>query len=155
MSTRIRLDDLTSDQLDELYATNQRLNRRAQRLESELAAYRRAVTQWEISERGTYIPHSSLRAIGKASGVDILGSVRHLKHFQRAEQAEAAIARVRNLHHQDGDHCAICTTDFGRLNAPWPCDTIRALDQPAHNAGPSVAECAQADRNWDVQKAGE
>jgi hypothetical protein len=78
--------------------TNRRLNLRAQRLESELAAYRRAVGQWEVSDRGTYIPHSSLRAIGLASGKDILGSVRHLKHFERVEQAEAAIERVRLLH---------------------------------------------------------
>ncbi|NED31044.1 hypothetical protein [Streptomyces sp. SID8499] len=76
-------------------ATNRRLNRRAQRLESELAAYRRAVSQWEISERGTYIPPASLRAIGRASGRDILGSVRHLKHFERVEQAEAEIERLR------------------------------------------------------------
>ncbi|MEU5596628.1 hypothetical protein [Streptomyces sp. NPDC020298] len=80
-------------------ATNQRLNRRAQALESELAAYRRAVGQWEVSERGTYIPHSSLRVIGKACGVDILGSVRHLKHFERVEQAEAAIERARAAVH--------------------------------------------------------
>lgn len=77
-------------------ATNQRLNYRAQRLEAELAAYRRAVAQWEISERGTYIPHSTLRAIGLASGKDILGSVRHLKHFDRVEQAEARLDKVRD-----------------------------------------------------------
>ncbi|PWG13926.1 hypothetical protein DF268_08655 [Streptomyces sp. V2] len=74
--------------------TNRRLNYEKQRLESELAAYRRAVAQWEISERGTYIPHSSLRTIGLASGKDILGSVRHLKHFERVEQAEAAVERL-------------------------------------------------------------
>jgi hypothetical protein len=84
--------------LGEARETNRRLNLRAQRLESELAAYRRAVGQWEVSKRGTYIPHSSLRAIGLASGKDILGSVRHLKHFERVEQAEAAIERVRLLH---------------------------------------------------------
>ncbi|MFD8234031.1 hypothetical protein ACFV20_19385 [Streptomyces sp. NPDC059696] len=50
---------------------------------------------------------------------------------RRAELAEAAVARVRALHYQDGDYCAICTTDFGRLSAPWPCPTIRALDEPA------------------------
>lgn len=47
---------------------------------------------------------------------------------RRAQLAEAAIARVRALHYQDVDHCAICTTDFGRLSAPWPCPTIRTLD---------------------------
>ncbi|MFJ8049845.1 hypothetical protein [Streptomyces luteogriseus] len=98
-SDRRTVDTITSDELDALYDTNQRLNRRAQALESELAAYRRAVGQWEVNERGTYIPHSSLRAIGKACGADILGSVRHLKHFQRVEQAEAAIERVQQACH--------------------------------------------------------
>lgn len=86
--------DQTAD-LETARATNQRLNREKQQLESELAAYRRAVGQWEVSERGTYIPHSSLRAIGLASGKDILGSVRHLKHFERVEQAEAEVERLR------------------------------------------------------------
>ncbi|MFC8832327.1 hypothetical protein ACFT8V_03895 [Streptomyces griseoincarnatus] len=51
----------------------------------------------------------------------------------RAARAEAALDRVRALHPQEGDYCAICTTDYGRLSAPWPCPTIRALDgeQPA------------------------
>ncbi|MGW7087583.1 hypothetical protein ACWGH2_29360 [Streptomyces sp. NPDC054871] len=83
------------DDLAAAREANRRLNYRAQGLESELAAYRRAVSQWEVSERGTYIPHSSLRTIGLASGKDILGSVRHLKHFERVEQAEAANGRLR------------------------------------------------------------
>lgn len=29
------------------------------------------------------------------------------------------------------------------------------VPEPAHDAGPDVAECAAADRNWDAQKAGE
>ncbi|MCI3155508.1 hypothetical protein ELQ39_27945 [Streptomyces sp. GB4-14] len=29
------------------------------------------------------------------------------------------------------------------------------LDPPAHNAGPTVAECAEADRRWPLQKHGE
>ncbi|MYW33591.1 hypothetical protein [Streptomyces sp. SID2119] len=98
---RIALDDLTSDALDALYderdaarATARRLNYRAQQAESKNAAFERAVSQWDVNERGTYIPHTSLRAIGIAAGTDILGSVRHLKHFQRVEQAEA---RVRAL----------------------------------------------------------
>jgi hypothetical protein len=93
-----RAEDLTAEvaELTEARATNRRLNLRAQGLESELAAYRRAVGQWEVGERGTYISHASLRTIGLACGKDILGSVRHLKHFERVEQAEAAIERVRN-----------------------------------------------------------
>jgi hypothetical protein len=48
-----------------------------------------------------------------------------------ANDAHAVIARVRALHYQDGAYCATCTEDFGRLNADWPCPTIRALDEPA------------------------
>jgi hypothetical protein len=45
---------------------------------------------------------------------------------------------------------------------PERADALRELTDalgyqpPAHNAGPSVAECAQADRRWrDGEKAGE
>ena len=37
---------------------------------------------------------------------------------------EAAIARVRELHEFDGVHSCLGCSD----NAPWPCDTIRALE---------------------------
>lgn len=77
-------------------ATNQRLNLRAQALESELAAYRRAVAQWEVSERGTYVPLRTIAAIAKAAGRDI-ENPRWLLHYQRVEQAEAAVKRVRAL----------------------------------------------------------
>ncbi|MDF2708157.1 MAG: hypothetical protein K0R62_3809 [Nonomuraea muscovyensis] len=82
---------------DSARTTIQRLNRRAQAAESENTAYRRAVAQWDVSERGTYIPHASLASIGRAAGTDVLGSVRHLRHFQRVEQAEAALDAVRAL----------------------------------------------------------
>ncbi|MFF3998587.1 hypothetical protein ACFYX8_35425 [Streptomyces cyaneofuscatus] len=81
-------------QLNTARTTTQRLNYRAQQAESKNATFQRAVRQWDVNERGTYIPHTSLRAIGIAAGTDILGSVRHLKHFQRVEQAEA---RIRDL----------------------------------------------------------
>jgi hypothetical protein len=83
-------------QRDQARATNRRLNLRAQQLESELAAYRRAVDQWEISERGTYVPLRTITAIAKAAGRDI-ENPRWLLHYQRVEQAEAAILRIRNL----------------------------------------------------------
>jgi len=93
---RHTVDSITSDALDQLYATVQRLNRRAQAAESENAVYRRAIAQWDVSDRGTYIPHASLVAIGRAAGTDVLGSVRHLKHFERVEQAEAALAAFKD-----------------------------------------------------------
>lgn len=105
MTDRPTASTITDAQLDALYATNQRLNLRAQQLESELATYRHAVGQWDVSERGTYIPHDSLRAIGKAGGVDILGSVRHLKHFERVEQAEAALYRIREWADYHANQC--------------------------------------------------
>jgi hypothetical protein len=74
--------------------TNRRLNLRAQALESELATYRRAVAQWETSDRGTYVPLRTIAAIAKAAGRDI-ETPSWLLHYQRVEQAEAAIARVR------------------------------------------------------------
>lgn len=82
--------------LGEARETNRRLNYRAQELESELAAYRRAVAQWEISERRTYVPLRTLAMIAKAAGRDI-ENPQWLLHYQRVEQAEAAIERVRSV----------------------------------------------------------
>jgi hypothetical protein len=55
----------------------------------------------------------------------------HTALAAQAGRDQAAIDRVRALHYKDGAHCAVCTEDFGRLNADWPCPTIRALDEPA------------------------
>ncbi|WP_439947220.1 hypothetical protein [Streptomyces sp. BBFR109] len=118
-------------------ATNQRLNLRAQRLESELAAYRRAVSQWEISERGTYIPHASLLAIGRASGRDILGGVRYLKHFERVEQAEAEVERLR--------------TEIERLRAEWKAER-RELNNMIRSSNTAAVE-ARADRAAVLREA--
>lgn len=100
MTDRHTVDSINSDQLDQLYAdldqaraTNRRLNLRAQQLESELATYRRAVDQWEISERGTYVPLRTLAAIAKAAGRDI-ENPRWLLHYQRVEQAETALREI-------------------------------------------------------------
>ncbi|MET7944248.1 hypothetical protein [Streptomyces sp. NPDC005302] len=81
--------------LGEARETNRRLNYRAQQLESELATYRRAVSQWQVSDRGTYIPLRTISAIAKAAGRDI-EHPRWILHYQRVEQAEAAIERVRS-----------------------------------------------------------
>jgi hypothetical protein len=59
---------------------------------------------------------------------------------RRAQQAEATVARVRALHQQEGDYCAICTEDYGRLSAPWPCPTIRALDGEQPASAPAASE---------------
>jgi hypothetical protein len=94
MTDRPTASTINDAQLDELYATNQRLNLRAQRLESELAAYQRAVAQWETSDRGTYVPLRTIAAIAKAAGRDIKNPS-WLLHYQRVEQAEASAERAQ------------------------------------------------------------
>lgn len=45
-----------------------------------------------------------------------------------------------------------------RLDCPNPTavdDLLHGEPAPAHNAGPTVAECAAADRVWPLQKEGE
>jgi hypothetical protein len=85
---------------------------------------------------------SHLQATSQAAGILLTRTT------DERDRRQAAIARVRDLHYQDGAHCAVCTTDFGRLNAPWPCDTIRALDAPApltDHDGRVVCTCT-----WDT-----
>ena len=58
----------------------------------------------------------------------------------RAEQAEAAVARARELHQRDdsnprGPWCGTCLT-------VWPCATIRALDVPADGEQTGDAQAA-------------
>ncbi|MEU6365730.1 hypothetical protein ABZ876_08235 [Streptomyces sp. NPDC046931] len=67
----------------------------------------------------------------------------------RAEDAEAAIDRVR----------ALATDMRGSSDTRWLADQLTAALQPpapAHDAGPSVAECADNDRaHWNDKYAGE
>ena len=57
-------------------------------------------------------------------------------HLRRLLALDAAVQRVRAMHAKEhgqngwagvDDHCAHCEQD-NSLKAPWPCDTIRALD---------------------------
>ncbi|WP_319052659.1 hypothetical protein [Streptomyces europaeiscabiei] len=130
MTDRIPLDHLTSDQYDQLHAerdaaraTNRRLNRRAQELEAELAAYRRAVDQWEINERGTYVPLRALAAIAKAAGLPV--PERWELHYERVEQAETALAEARRLHAQT------CPLAQGAVSTGFTCSLCTALTAPA------------------------
>ncbi|TXS50145.1 hypothetical protein [Streptomyces sp. t39] len=95
LACRRTVDTITDAELNALYDTIQRLNARAQHAESTVNTFCRAVKDWDVSDRGTYIPHASLVAIGRAAGTDVLGSIRHLRHFERVEQAEAAVDRVQ------------------------------------------------------------
>jgi hypothetical protein len=114
VNDRIKLDDLTSNQLDTLY--------------EQLAAADREMEQLR-RDRDLAIAHDR-QPYPTAWAYEQACKALH-KHRDRADRAEAATARVRALHYQDGVHCAVCTEDFGRLNADWPCPTIRALDNPA------------------------
>lgn len=51
-----------------------------------------------------------------------------IRETERAEKAEAAIARVRVLHREAYGCCEECTNSHAVL---WPCPTIQALDTPA------------------------
>ena len=62
---------------------------------------------------------------------------------KRAEKAEAAIERVKALHHDAGEsqgytpevrggygtipHCCASCGTFGEYGTPWPCETIQAI----------------------------
>ncbi|MFJ8603415.1 hypothetical protein ACIREM_32855 [Streptomyces shenzhenensis] len=50
---------------------------------------------------------------------------------RRAKQAAAAIGRARSLHvkYDDSDHCQ-------HDGEPWPCPTLRALDNPEEGTTP-------------------
>ncbi|MFF3730423.1 hypothetical protein ACFYXM_08920 [Streptomyces sp. NPDC002476] len=111
MSDRIRLNDLTDDALDALYDQADRYQ-----------------TAWRSAEQ------------------DVTTAVRmSLDAQQRAEQVEAALARVRDLHapvdHRGRTICADCSgyglgsTD--NVPVPYPCSTVRALDEQPITAQPS------------------
>ncbi|MEU8756249.1 hypothetical protein AB0C88_37755 [Streptomyces chartreusis] len=128
-------DTETPDDLATARATNQRLNLRAQQLESELAAYRRAVAQWEVSERGTYVPLRTLAAIARAAGSEI-ETPQWLLHYQRVEQAEAAIERVRQA-----------------VNADSPLEKFMAGDEPTDYAKGWAAATARVEDALNPQPA--
>ena len=72
--------------------TNQRLNYRVQELEKELATFRRAVKNWEISEDRAYIPMHTINSILKACGEKV--PERLVFHGERMRHMEMAIAFV-------------------------------------------------------------
>lgn len=83
-------------QLDDARKTNARLNHRCQQNESRIATFERAVREWHVSERGTYIPLSSLATIGHAAGVDLDADPRFELHYQRVEQLETDLDDARS-----------------------------------------------------------
>ncbi|MFI6814449.1 hypothetical protein ACIBG7_18705 [Nonomuraea sp. NPDC050328] len=72
----------------------------------------------------------------RAEGLAVVQATEHVALLARAEQGEAAIARVRALHAQKdyGPYCWHCSeNDYPDYQTPWPCPTIQALDaEPNH-----------------------
>lgn len=84
-------------ELAEARQTIQKLNRRAQAAESTAERYAQAVRDWRISEKGTYVPYESLKAIGALAGLEILPHVRYMQRFENARQAEEFVERIYAL----------------------------------------------------------
>ncbi|MCX5138347.1 hypothetical protein [Streptomyces sp. NBC_00338] len=116
---RVSLDDLTSDQLDQLY-------NRAEQAEAEVRDLREEIRTATIARTDAERARDRHRWYADDAGRQC-GLQR-----TRAEDAEAANDRVRQLHRKasHGDTCVYCAHGQ-RLgyDTTWPCDTIRALDQ--------------------------
>lgn len=84
-------------ELAESRQTVQRLNRRAQAAESLAERYAQAIRDWRVSEKGTYVPYESLKALGRLAGVEILPGVRYMQRFESARQAEEFLERIYGL----------------------------------------------------------
>jgi chromosome segregation ATPase len=142
VTDRLTIDQINSDQLDQLYDETNRLT-------TELADYERRVEQLEDTAeqhaRNTLTVARERDSYRKAWKYE----------QQRRARAEAAIARVHRL------------ADLIAAGAPWTSnrgdlaqrirDAATVDDdgqtgtegtEPVHNAGPDVRECAEADRRW-------
>jgi hypothetical protein len=84
--------------------------------------------------------------------------------WARQQAAERATARVFAALHRsaEGDVTRVIQLAEQWATRPERADALRELTealgygQPAHNAGPSIAECAQADdAHWTAKYAGE
>ncbi|MBC2903173.1 hypothetical protein [Streptomyces cupreus] len=127
MTDRIPLDHLTSDQLDELYA-------RMERAESTVAGVVANATDWATrapADDWGDTPHDTVMGdVGRF----LLKLVELTTKHSRALQAEAAIARVHDLHcrNEHSGTCEHCSEhDYPDYSVPWPCPTIRALNGEA------------------------
>jgi hypothetical protein len=127
---------------DEARATNRRLNHEKQRLESELATYRRAISTWEFTERGTYVPLRSITAMGKAAGVGF-DATRYEPHYERVERAEAQLTAITDLiadHEGDAWAAHSATTALrGILNGEQPAIAQPVLRDPCPHCESSPA----------------
>ena len=135
-------------QLAAARATNRRLNLRAQQLESELATYRRAISTWEFTDRGTYVPLRSITAMAKAAGVGY-DATRYELHYERVERDEAQLTAIADLiADHEGDEWAAhpATAALRRIldgQAPAAAETEpnnprTTVDNPATSSDPHI-----------------
>jgi len=142
MTDRLTVDSITSDQLDALYAERDEHKQDYLNACKTIAAmHKAAVGEVRGPGRGVVedVEDVRLRA-ERAEG--------RLSHLQTTSEAagrilasttderdtlQAAVERVRALHRKasHGDTCVYCAHGQ-RLgyDTTWPCDTIRALDEP-------------------------
>jgi hypothetical protein len=95
------------------------------------------------------------------------GPVDWARHYadQRQQQAaadprqdayDAVYARIRELgDYMPPDRVHRNAIIWRAVQAALDAANVPPLQPPVHNAGPSVAECAQADRLWSLEKHGE
>jgi hypothetical protein len=144
---------ITQQQLDALYADldryeevqgemNERaidLTRRAARAEAAIERVRVLCSPEQNTDQLGYLRRSR----------DVLAALDEPPAAKAADGCTAAcdgVTGIRGLL----EHVGIDTTGRDITVAGRTVDAA-----PAHNAGPSVAECAQADRLWPLQKEGE
>jgi len=131
-----------------------------------------------LRQAGEWLPLSARRAVAQAVLAvvepelriaaalhELASGVRDLASSVRLESSDRARGEVST----DSERCCGCGSGpvvyrnfednpFCAHCANCPCGQIpcvRPEQQPAHNAGPTVAECAAADRRWPLEKHGE
>ena len=91
------------------------------------------------------------------SGAAALATIGRIRKLAAELFVEGATHTHRNIGRQllnalqppeDGGDGNCCGKPAGAI-------CVHDVTAPAHNAGPTVAECAEADRRWSLEKAGE
>ncbi|MGA5372318.1 hypothetical protein ACPCSD_14720 [Streptomyces griseoincarnatus] len=99
----------------------------------------------ERPEGGSATPHPPEGGNGAQTDAD--GVQRHERHVH---------VTIRHRDAYTANRQALSLVDWIRAEFPELEATTDAHEWPAHNAGPTVAECAEADRRWwNGEKAGE
>lgn len=69
----------------------------------------------------------------ETENAELRDALAHCHEREPRLRAEAAVERVRELHRKatHGDDCVHCAGFGPAYDNTWPCQTIRALDEPA------------------------